>query len=36
MYKGFAIHNNDLKFQPIHIKKEPEKDKDAADTNSKD
>ena len=36
MYKGFVIHSNDLKFNPIELKKKPEEEKDKQDTNSKD
>ena len=36
MYKGFVKHSNDLKFNPIEVKKRPEEDKDKQDTNSKD
>ena len=36
MYKGFVLHNNDFKFNPIDIKKKPEEKKAEQDTNSKD
>ena len=36
MYKGFVIHNNDLKFNPTELKKKPEEEKDKHDTNNKD
>ena len=36
MYKGFVIHSNDLKFNPIELKKKPEEEKGMQETNSKD
>ena len=36
MYKGMHNNSNDLKFNPIDIKKKPEEEKDKQETNSKD
>ena len=36
MYNWIHNNNNDLKFNPIDIKKKPEEEKEKQDTNSKD